>query len=76
MVDLATSLSRDPHQQGQARDYHPQPGFAALMTTRIRLVILLAVCITAAGLLVPQPTRAAAPRGRPAAAAALLDPSA
>ena len=48
----------------------------ALMTTRIRLVILLALCITAAGLLVPQPASAAAPAAAPAAPAAplLLDP--
>ncbi len=56
----------------------PSPVLRALMTTRIRLVILLALCITAAGLLVPQPASAAAPAATPAAtpaaAAALLDP--
>ena len=75
MVDLATSLSRVPTIKDKLVTITPSLVLRALMTTRIRLVILLAVCITAAGLLIPQPASAAAPAAAPAApAAALLDP--
>ena len=46
----------------------------ALTTTRTRLVILLAVCITATGLLFPTtPARAAAPAAPAASAASAVD---